>query len=90
MPSKHLELDRNVALEAARTITEGQRQKAIAYLTQKHAAGELPGFSDVEGDTLELFIDLLGLNGRMMRNTVTKGAAEKYLQGGKSRKKATT
>lgn len=68
----------NNILDTARTITTAEQEVAIQWLEDKHAAGELPGFSDVEGDTLELFLDMLGLNGRPLRDTFKPSAAEKY------------
>ena len=57
-------------LESPRTITALERRYACDWLKKQHQAGNLPAFDDVEGDTLELFIDMLGLNDRQLRDTV--------------------
>lgn len=59
----------NPLLESPRIITDAERETALGYLKKKF-----------EGEDLEQLIDMLGLNGRPLRDTFKgkPGAAEKW------------
>lgn len=49
--------------------TPEQKEAAANYLKRRHRQGTLPEVLDMEGDNLELFLDMLGLTPRKMRST---------------------
>lgn len=62
-------------------VSEADRQKAREWLQEKHDAGELAPFEDLPDENpLDLYIDMLGLNGRKMRDTVKASAGDKFLR----------
>lgn len=70
-PKRAPSLNLNPIPDTVTTITEAQRQKAREWLKEKYETGVLLPFEDLPDENpLELYIDMLGLNGRRLRDTV--------------------
>lgn len=69
MPMKPPSLNPSPVLEAPRIITEAERDLARQWLQRHRDAGDLPGFDDIDEDPFDLYMDVLGLNGRQPRDS---------------------